>query len=198
MNMKDNTTNAYSQNVLNKFAATQWEKVLTYLQSQFQLERTDCEDIFQESFIILYNQVVEGKISELSCSLSTYFISICRNKAHEHLRTAATKDALLEDSFICVEEADYRMDMIDKILAMEDNNDDERMTRKKASLVRQIVKDLPSPCNELLWAFYRDGISMKTMATMFNYKSESAVKVTKHRCCEKFKTRYEENVKHLF
>ena len=40
--------------------------------------------------------------------------------------------------------------------------------------------------------------SMKTLATMFNYKSESSVKVTKHRCGEKFRARFTEISNYLF
>ena len=70
--------------------------------------------------------------------------------------------------------------------------------KRKEALVRDIVKDLPSPCNELLWGYYGDGHSMKTLAEMFDYASVNAVKVTKHRCCEKFRKRYSEMVKSLF
>ena len=83
----------------------------------------------------------------------------------------------------------HPIDTLDEDIAIE---------KRKQSLVRQIVRDLPSPCNELLWAFYRDGFSMKTMAEMFHYKSESAAKVTKHRCTEKFRARFEDLVHKLF
>ena len=63
----------------------------------------------------------------------------------------------------------------------------------KLTLVEQIVKRLPSPCKELLWGFYRDGMSMKALAHMHHY-SEGAVKVIKHRCCEKFKKQYETTI----
>jgi DNA-directed RNA polymerase specialized sigma24 family protein len=81
-------------------------------------------------------------------------------------------------------------------LALED--DSEKAQKEKEALVREIVKDLPSPCNELLWGYYGDGHSMKMLAEMFNYASENAVKVTKHRCCEKFRVKYSERVKSLF
>ena len=61
-----------------------------------------------------------------------------------------------------------------------------------------IVKDLPSPCNELLWGFYRDGLSMKDLAERYGYSNENTVKVTKHRCCDKFKKRFTEMLHKLF
>lgn len=45
-----------TQQKLNKFAAEQWDKTLAYLQGTFSLSRSDCEDIFQEAFIVLYKK----------------------------------------------------------------------------------------------------------------------------------------------
>ena len=58
---------------LNRFAAKQWDKTLAYLQGVFSISRSDCEDVFQEAFIVLYKNITEGKIF-LTSSLSTYFI----------------------------------------------------------------------------------------------------------------------------
>lgn len=91
---------------------------------------------------------------------------------------------------------DYQEDQVERILSLEDAH--ENIQKEKEALVRDIVKNLPSPCNELLWGYYGDGHSMKMLAEMFNYASENAVKVTKHRCCEKFRIRYSEMSKSLF
>lgn len=38
---------------------------------------------------MLYNNIQAGKLDEMTASLSTYFMSICKNKALEHLRGSA-------------------------------------------------------------------------------------------------------------
>ena len=77
----------------------------------------------------------------------------------------------------------------DKILNMIDSN--EKVEEERNSIIQELVKSLPSPCNELLWSYYRDVLSMKAIAQMFNYASESVAKVTKNRCQEKFRKSYE-------
>ena len=77
-------------------------------------------------------------------------------------------------------------------------SDDEILQERKEALVRNIVRDLPSPCDELLWGYYRDGFSMKDLAERLNYANENTVKVTKHRCSEKFRNRFNECLKSLF
>lgn len=44
---------------LSTFAEEQWHKVLNYLGRTFNLPREDCQDVFQDAFIVLYNQINE-------------------------------------------------------------------------------------------------------------------------------------------
>lgn len=177
--------------LLEQFAQAQRSKTLLFLQNQFSLPTEDCEDIFQEAFIVLYHNIQEGKLDELTSSLSTYFIAICKNKALEILRSK-NKYASLNESDNLMPFSDQQ---VEKLLAYD--TEDTLLQEQKETLVRTIVSDLPSPCNELLWGYYRDGLSMKALAERYNYASESAVKVTKHRCCEKFRNRFKESIKSL-
>ena len=183
-----------TQQKLNKFAAEQWDKVLAYLQGSFSLSRSDCEDIFQEAFIVLYKKITDGELI-LTSSFSTYFIGICRNKAYEKMRGMGKKLNII-DEYPSSTKDEFEDERIDRLLALED--DTEHIKARKEAIVREIVSKLPPPCDKILWGFYRDGFSMKTLASMYNYKSESSVKVTKHRCGEKFKTRFTEISNDLF
>lgn len=181
---------------LNRFASKEWAKALAFLQNRFGIPEDDCKDIFQESFIVLYNNIQTGKLTEMTASLSTYFMSICRNKALEHLR-GVSKSVHVEDELsLSLMDEEIKSEKIEALLALDDG--DSVIEAQKEELVRSIVKNLPSPCNELLWGFYRDNLSMRSLADMFNYSSESSVKVTKHRCCEKFRAKYNELCNKLF
>ena len=189
---------------LNKFASDEWDKTLAYLQGTFSLSRSDCEDVFQDAFIILHKKVTKGELSITEnesklyigkAKLSSYFVLICNNKAHELLR-ANGKTLNVIDEYPNSTKDEYEDERIDRILALEDST--EQIEARKEAIVREIVSKLPEPCDKILWGFYRDGFSMKTLAQMYNYKSEGSVKVTKHRCGEKFKVRFLEITKHLF
>lgn len=148
--------------------------------------------------MILWRNIKENKVEaeSLGMSSSTYFVTICRNKTMELLRKKSKYITTSYEINPSKEHFDYQSEQVDKILALEE--DSENAQKEKESLVREIVKNLPSPCNELLWGYYGDGHSMKMLAEMFNYASENAVKVTKHRCCEKFRLKYSEMSKSLF
>lgn len=191
-----NKNNVYDINDLNRFASSQWSKALAFLKNRFGIDEDDCKDIFQESFIVLYNNIQAGKLDNMTASLSTYFMSICRNKALEMLRGSAKSVNVDSEMSLTLMDGEVQSEKIEALLALD--NGDEAIEAQKEELVRTIVKNLPSPCNELLWGFYRDNLSMKSLAEMFNYSSEGVVKVTKHRCCEKFRARYNELCNKLF
>lgn len=180
---------------LGKFAAEQWHKTLLFLRKNFPLSEDDCKDVFQESFLILHRNIGEGKTDNLKSSLSTYFIGICRNKAMEMLRSksknveSSSIDSVFTENGVQPDKAKKLLDIYDSVSDVEE---------EKEKIVQRIVNALPSPCNELLWGFYRDNFNMKTLADMFGYGSENSVKVTKHRCCEKFRRRYKEISQRLF
>lgn len=181
---------------LNRFAAKEWAKALAFLQNRFSIPEDDCKDIFQESFIVLYNNIQTGKLTEMTASLSTYFMSICRNKALEHLRGSSKSVHVDDELSLSLMDCEIKSEKVEALLALDDG--DSVIEAQKEVLVRSIVKNLPSPCDELLWGFYRDNLSMRSLADMFNYSSESSVKVTKHRCCEKFRAKYNELCNKIF
>lgn len=188
--------NIYGPTDLNRFASSQWNKTLAFLKNRFGIDEDDCKDIFQESFIVLYNNIQAGRLDNMTASLSTYFMSICRNKALEWLRNSARSVNIESEMSLSLIDGEILSEKTEALLALD--NGDEAIEEQKEELVRTIVKDLPSPCNELLWGFYRDNLSMKSLADMFNYSSEGVAKVTKHRCCEKFRARYNELCGKLF
>lgn len=192
----NDVANKYTERELNTFASKEWPKVLNFLKNRFGIDEDDCKDIFQESFIILYTNIQNGKLQDMTASLSTYFISICKNKALEFLRGSARSVNVDSEMSLSLLDGEVKSEKIEALLALDEG--DSALEAQKEELVQSIVKDLPSPCNELLWGFYRDNLSMKALADMFNYSSESSAKVTKHRCCEKFRARYTELCNKLF
>lgn len=183
-----------TQQKLSLFAAEQWDKTLAYLQGRFSMPRSDCEDVFQEAFMVLYKKITDGELV-LTSTLSAYFIGICRKKAYEKMRGKGKEIYIIDDNPSSAKD-EHEDERIDRLLALEDNT--EQIEARKEAIVREIVSQLPHPCDKILWGFYRDGFSMETLAKMYNYASVNSAKVTKHRCVEKFKTRFMDISKQLF
>ena len=190
--------NRKQDKVLNDFAREYQSRTLSYLQKTYSLSKEDSEDVFQEASIVLYRAAIDGKLDDLTSSLYTYFIGICNNKAHEQLRAKGKAQIVyIEDYSVeangeryntLLNKAEKLLDIIDK---------DEKRVNERDGIVQDMVKQLPPPCDKLLWSYYRDALSMKVIAQMFHYASESVAKVTKHRCQEKFRKNYEVAVRSL-
>ena len=77
---------------IEKFAKEQWQKVRVILMSRYSLSEEDCADVFNESLVILWQNMKENKVN-VDCigseekSNSNYFMTICRNKTLELLRS---------------------------------------------------------------------------------------------------------------
>ncbi len=183
-------TTSLSEKVLNDFAKKERGMAITYLRKNFTLSEEDYEDIFQEALSVLWDNIKSGKLENLTSSLSSYFIGICRNKAHEWIRKKGKVISVGEEISIDIFNAGIKADKIDEILKLED--DEDLIIKRKEALVRKIVSELPSPCSELLWGYFWHNLKLRSLAQIFNYKSENSVKVTKHRCQKKFQIRYNE------
>lgn len=169
--------------LLNDFVSEQRGRTIGWLRSKMNLSRSDAEDVFQESFITLYENLADGTLTELPRSLAAYLNEMCRRKAlelirdHERRQGKGTVEADNDREDMAEEEIsvqaesemdettpDFRDDLLDEVITMNSMQEEaERVDRQEAA-VREVVRDLPDPCNKLLWGFYFDGYSMKEMA----------------------------------
>ena len=138
----------YSEKILNKFAEEQWEKALAFLQKQYSMPMEDCKDVFQESFIALYNNNKNGKLEGLDSSLSTYFLGICKFKAHEKMRNNGRKVKEDDKASLTLMDGGIKEDKINAIIETFDN--EVSITERKEAMVRQIIRELPYTVGEEL------------------------------------------------
>lgn len=174
---------------MNAFFSQERDKVLCYLGKTFHFSREDSEDIYQDACFALYQNIERNRLEELTSSLLTYFVQICRNLANKRIRD--NKETVRMDELLPVlTEEGCRVDKLDELTQLCLEEDDP--VEEYLACMEQLVKQLPSPCEEILWGFYRDRFSMKELADMLKYKNEQVVKVTKVRCIDKLKNKFHE------
>ncbi|MBQ9212961.1 MAG: sigma-70 family RNA polymerase sigma factor [Bacteroidales bacterium] len=162
------------------------EKTINFLLKTFScLQFDDCEDIFQDAMLVFYEKITHGELDNIKSSLYTYFVGICKFKAME-LSRKIRKTGFIDDNLVC---GNFSQDKLEQILNLD--REDPDIENAKTLAVNEIISDLPDTCAKVFWGYFRDGFSLKTLAMMYG-KTESAMKVTKFRCSEKFKNRYRE------
>lgn len=191
---------SHSEQQISHFFEEQRPKVIAYLRKTFTaLSTEDCEDLVQQSVIVLWEQITTSKLDKLTASLSTYFYGICRTNALALLKSRNASPCLPIEEIrheVDTPEGQQRIEYLIRI-EEESQGEEEAFSRRKDALVRQIVRSLPAPCDKLLWSRYRDDLPMSLIATIFHYASEAVVRVTIHKCRQKFAARFENEVKRI-
>ncbi|MBR5070003.1 MAG: sigma-70 family RNA polymerase sigma factor [Bacteroidales bacterium] len=175
--------------VLNDFVGEQRDNTLSWLMSKG-LNRNDAEDLFQDAFLTLYEQLHSGYLAEMPRSLAAYFHGIVQNKLKEQFRQM---QKILDNEDVR-DVSEFNEDFLNEVLSQEDA----RMVERKEAAVREVVRNLPEPCNKLLWGFYFDRYSMQELADLYGYKTASSVKVMKSRCMTKFEAAMKQIYNEMF
>jgi RNA polymerase sigma factor (sigma-70 family) len=129
----------------------------------------DGADIFQESILVLIDQIRSGKFRGES-SLKTFLIAIARNLWLMELRTR-----------------DRRKKREQVYYSNEPVIDDSSLLNKKVADLQPIFGKIGEVCRNILVGFYFENKSMKLLLQEFDFKNEQVLRNRKNACMKKFK-----------
>lgn len=189
--MKLNSIHSITSSELNAFFAENRQRTLCYLESRFPvLQEDDIEDIFQDSSIALFLKIQNNELLDLTSSLYTFFLSICinqaRNKVNRSHPTCLLPDNITDFDFEPIH--NDKLEELENLVGYEiaEEQTDQEYLNWIEQQVREGVRQMKPPCNQILWSFYWDGLSHRTIADMFGMKSEDVSKTQANRCKHKF------------
>lgn len=143
------------------------EMFVRYFTKTYSIQETDAAEIYQESFLAMYQNVVNGKVTTITSSLKTYLFRIGKHKIYNHFRDAKPTTELHS--------------------SMSDTDSEDGESIQK--VVNEVVFAMENPCSRLLRLFYWERKSMKEIAGIMNYKNEQVAKNRKSNCMKKLKER---------
>ena len=140
-------------------------------------------DIFEDSFIILWQKIERGEIyakdgvvmskggKQMKCNLKTFLMSIAWNKFREYARKH--REELFEDMFTTSSQMCLRS-------VSDSDNDVEVM---KNEIIATCVAKMPKRCNQILTMFYFEGKKLDAiMVELSTFSSKDALKTAKNKC----------------
>lgn len=145
------------------------KNAINWIISEFKLCEDDSDEIFQASIVILYDNVITGKLTNLDSSLKTYLFAIIRNKVIQFNRVKKKSQEL--NSF----------DLIDDFID-EEYEDIEREKLKKAE---KAMIEIGDPCKSLLELFYYKQKKIEELTLIFGYKNNETTKNLKYKCLKR-------------
>ncbi|MEM7367133.1 MAG: sigma-70 family RNA polymerase sigma factor [Bacteroidota bacterium] len=151
-----------------------------WAQKRYNCTAETATDIYQESIIVMYENIVEGKLTELTGSIRNYLFGIGKFKLMERSRKSSRWSSMEE---LRQTETEWQF---------EGKNSDihhQLELSEQQKQLRQMLASLGSPCREILSWFYYDRFSMEAICSRLGYKSSDVVKSQKARCMRKLRNR---------
>lgn len=181
-----------SQNIeLNRFIADERNKVLAYLRKNFSISDDDLNDIYQESSVALFMNIRDGKLANLTSTLSTYFFRICINQTLKFVGKRQKVVPLFDDSRLTNKDT-FRSDKIDELYQLCTEDEDPETLSRSEKIVQSIVESMPDTCKNVFQGYYWNNLTTSTIADMFGFANANSVKTQKYKCLQKFRNKYNE------
>lgn len=147
------------------------KEFLGYVMKNHTIGESDAIDIYQDSFLAMYRNIRDGKLTALSCSLKTYLFQIGYHKILKHLKKRKAEGSHYSPDIIREIDTDYQsQDWLDK-----------------QEITYHAVLAMPEPCNKVLSLFYWERKSMEEIAGIMQYKNGQVAKNRKLICIKKLK-----------
>lgn len=176
---------------LNRFLVEEKGKVLSYLRKTFSVSDDDMNDIYQEASMALFLNIRERKLTNLTCTLSTYFLRICINQTLTFIGKQKKVVPLFDDSRLTNKDA-FRKDKIDELYGLCTEDEDAEKTARSEKIVHSIIDTMPNTCKNVFQGYYWDNLATTTIADMYGFANANSVKTQKYKCLQKFRNKFNE------
>ena len=148
---------------------------LSWMRKHTSLSDNDQIEIFQSAVVILYDNIMNGKLTEAKSKLSSYLISICKNKSQEvhrrhskHSGSDSITDSVIGSHVI-------------------DGGDEKVEKEEKINAVAQILLRMGAPCKTIIELYYYQKMSMVDIGQLMAYKNVDTVKNQKYKCMQRLR-----------
>ena len=165
-------------------------KFCSYFRTKYNKDEDYVVDLFQDSFLAVYNNIQSGKLTEgnLTSSLQTYFMSVGKYSLMANDRKTHTlgQESLDRGMNVDDEGNQYTTKRVQK--GIDDLQSDEVYYHEKTELedyTERMVGSMGHPCSELLTLFYWEKKSMEEIAHEMNFSGADSAKTQKSKCMKK-------------
>lgn len=134
----------------------------------------DACEYYQGTILIFYENVTNGKLTELQSSLKTYLFGIGKNLVMHQYRKTMRGERVKAEFMIQTHLADSTQERL-----AEDDDD--------LALVHRCFERIGDPCNRLLQLFYFNQKSMEEICAELGYKNPETAKNQKYKCMERLR-----------
>lgn len=155
------------------------QEFISWIIKNYSCTIEQAKDVYQNTVLIFYENIINGKLTHLSSSVKTYLFAVGKNKIMEQKKQAY--------KFTSQEEIpDLSMD--ETSLAQFKEHEAE------LNMVESCLHLLGDPCKTLLQLYYYQKLSMPAITERLNYKNADTTKNLKYKCIQRLKKIYEKEI----
>tara|TARA_R110000850_G_scaffold218842_4_gene344363 strand:- start:698 stop:1246 length:549 start_codon:yes stop_codon:yes gene_type:complete len=129
-------------------------------------------EVYQETIIAFYENIKNGKLTDLSSSLKTYLFSIGKNKYLSLARKSGR--SVSAEGYL-------------ELITDDDELEEVKVKDAQLSLVEASLKKLSDHCRQLLKLYYYDKLSMEDIMEKQDYKNANTAKNQKYKCMQQLR-----------
>ncbi|MGB1308110.1 MAG: sigma-70 family RNA polymerase sigma factor [Oceanihabitans sp.] len=147
---------------------------------KYKLPEADNIDVYQDAYIVFYNNVKQGKIKEFTSSISTYIFGVGKYMIFDKMK----KNNKTWNPDFDLSVLQEKENLLDENIEI-----DEKELTVEQQLLKKHFSGLGKKCQELLNLFYYRGFTIKDIIATGAYTSENVVKSAKSRCMKTLRER---------
>lgn len=133
----------------------------------------DAHDVFQDTLVILYEQLRSGKFEQRS-SLKTWLYAVARNRWLKQLQKTGRMISITD---------------FEPVESVELQNDNE-YRGEQHKLLKDALNRMGGPCRKLLLLYYYFRKTMEEIAAEMNYSGADSAKNQKYKCLQRLRSNY--------
>lgn len=155
------------------------DEFISWSLKNFSCDKDDAIEIYQQSMIVLYENVIHGKLKDLT-KAKTYLFGIAKNKFHDLWRKESKWESLGDTDF-----------SVNPDPMMEEYEEEAH----KINVVKSSLVELGEPCKTILEQYYYHKKNMTEIAETLQYKNTDTAKNQKYKCMQRLKKIFQKQYK---
>ncbi|MEZ4886781.1 MAG: sigma-70 family RNA polymerase sigma factor [Chitinophagales bacterium] len=144
-----------------------------WIKNKYQCTDEQAMDAYQESVLVLYNNVKKEKLTKFTSSIKTYLFAIGRNVILYNRRKFQRERSSITDK---------ESEIVDKTSVQVNLQVSERQ-----KILIEVLNDMGSPCKDLIMLYYTENLQFKKIAEQMGYSSDTVARMQKMRCLKKMR-----------
>jgi RNA polymerase sigma factor (sigma-70 family) len=138
----------------------------------------DAQEYYQAAILILYENIMAAKITDLQSTLKTYLFGIGKNLTYQHHRKNQRMERVRAEYMIEVELLHDSATLL--------------QTEMDLRVISKCLAAIGEPCRQLLDHFYFLRKTMDEISTVMGYKNPETAKNQKYKCMERLRKMVED------